>query len=241
VLDDVSFDLATGEAIGILGESGAGKTTLSNAITGLLPNDAEITGGSVQFRGTEMLRVKPSDLDKVRGAQISFIPQEPETTLNPVMRVGRQIDEVLRAHTSLPAYKRKENIRSMLEATGLSDPEIYFAYPHQLSGGQRQRVAIAQALICKPYLLIADEPTSSLDNVIQADILRLLTSLKQRFQLALILITHNTALLRGLADRVLVLDQGRIVEARAFEELCRAPHHPFTQAILQSIPPLPIT
>ncbi len=227
--------------IGILGESGAGKTTLSNAITGLLPSNAKITGGSVQFRGTEMLGAKQSDLEKIHGAQISFIPQEPETTLNPVMQVGLQIDEVLRAHIALPLPKRNEEIRSMLEATGLTEPNIYFAYPHQLSGGQRQRVAITQALICRPYLLIADEPTSSLDNVVQADILRLLTNLKQQFQLALMLITHNPALLRGLADRALVLLQGRIVEDSGFVELCRAPQHPFTQALLDSIPPLPIT
>jgi ABC-type glutathione transport system ATPase component len=241
VLDDVSFDLAAGQGVGILGESGAGKTTLSSAITGLLPDNAEVTHGSVQFRGIEMLRVRASDLEKVRGAQISFIPQEPETTLNPVMRVGQQINEVLRAHTSVPTYKRKGSVCSMLEAAGLSDPGIYFAYPHQLSGGQRQRVAIAQALICKPCLLIADEPTSSLDNVIQAEVLRLLTRLKQQFQLALIFITHNPALLHGLVDRALVLHQGRIVETTILDKLFSAPDHSVTQAILRSIPPLPIT
>ncbi len=239
VLDAVGFDLGAGETVGVLGESGAGKTTLAKALLHLLPPDRWAVEGSVRFQGIEILSANERQLQKVRGAQISLIFQEPELSLNPVMAVGKQVDEVLRAHSSSGRRCRRKEVDSMLAAVGLPEPHIYRAYPHELSGGQRQRAAIALSLISKPSLLIADEPTSALDNVTQAAVLDLLRRLRDRFQLALVFITHNPALLSGLADRVLVMRAGRIVEAGTFPQICWKPSHPYTQELLRSIPPLP--
>lgn len=193
-LDNVSFDLETGETVGLLGESGAGKTTLARALIRLLPAGS-ILSGSIRLRETEILQAKESQLQSVRGARMSVIFQEPELVLNPVMRVGEQIEEVLRAHSQWDKRRRRQEVQCMLAEVGLSDPHIYSAYPHELSGGQRQRIAIAQALIAKPSLLIADEPTSALDTVAQAEVLQLLKALKERLRLILLFITHNPALL----------------------------------------------
>ncbi len=238
VLDRVGFDLAAGESIGILGESGAGKTTLAKAIVRLLPAECWAVEGSIRFRGSELLRAKERELQKVRGAQISPISQEPELALNPVLAVGKQIDEVLRAHSSLHRRRRREEVDSILRAVGLPGPHISRAYPHELSGGQRQRAAIALSLISKPSLLIADEPTSALDNVTQAAVLDLLKSVRDRFGLALVFITHNPAVLSGLADRVLVMRGGCIVEEGASSQMLSKPTHPYTQELLRSIPPM---
>ena len=231
-LDRVSFVLKEGEALGILGESGAGKTTLVRAILRLLqPPEADIDG-SVRFRETELLRANEPVLRKIRGANIALISQEPELGLNPFIRIGEQVAEVLRAHTKLSKRERRQQAHEMLTAAGLHDRDIYFAYPHQLSGGQRQRVVIAQALVCKPALIIADEPTSALDNVTQAEILNLMRELKRRLQLALIFITHDHTLLNGLADRVLVMRAGSVVENGTFQQLCITPQDPYTKALL---------
>jgi ABC-type glutathione transport system ATPase component len=213
VLDRVSFDLATGEAVGLFGESGAGKTTLARALMGLLPPDCRVLGGSVRLSQTEILQAKERQLQTIRGAQISFISQEPELALNPVIRVGKQIDEVLRAHSRSDSRRRKIDVHAMLADVGFLDPGIYNAYPHQLSGGQRQRIVIAQALIAKPLLVIADEPTSALDTVTQAGVLQLLKTLKDRLQLTLLFITHNPALLTGLAERAIMLEKGCVAES----------------------------
>ncbi len=239
VLDGVGFDLAPGETVGILGESGAGKTTLAKALVRLLPPDCWAVEGSFRFRGSEILGADERQLRKIRGAQISVISQEPELSLNPVMVVGRQVDEVLRAHASLDGRSRREEVDSMLAAVGLPEPDLYRAYPHELSGGQRQRAAIALALISKPPLLIADEPTSALDNVTQAAILDLLKRLRDRLQLALVFITHNPVLLSGLADQVMVMRAGRVVEVGSFRQIFWKPNHPYTQELLRSIPPMP--
>ena len=238
-VDGVSFSLHPGETIGLLGESGAGKTTLARCLLRLLPQGWQVVSGSVRFRGTELLWASERELRKIRGAQISFIGQEPELALNPVIPVGEQVEEVVRAHSAKRRQLIREQSRSILAAVGLPQHHFYSAYPHQLSGGQRQRVVIAQALACKPQLLIADEPTSALDNVLQAGILDLLKDLRDRLQLALLFITHNPALLSGLADRVLVMQAGRLVEEGAFEQIYWRPRHSFTGNLLKALPAWP--
>jgi ABC-type glutathione transport system ATPase component len=240
-LHRVSFDLNQGEALGILGESGAGKTTLARMLLCLRPADADVDG-SIRFRGIELLQASERTLSKIRGANISLVAQEPELGLNPFLQVGAQILEVLRAHTTLKKRERHEEARSILSAVGLRDPDIYFAYPHQLSGGQRQRAVIAQALVGKPALLIADEPTSALDSVMQGEILGLIGDLRRREKLALIFITHDCSLFTGLVDRVLVMRAGSIVETGGFREIFTAPQNPYTERLLQlpRFPPFPL-
>lgn len=233
-LDNVSFHLETGETVGLLGESGAGKTTLARALIRLLPAGCRILGGSIRLRETEILQANERLLQSVRGAQISLIFQEPELVLNPVMRVGEQIEEVLRAHSPLPKRLRKEEVQRMLAEVGLAGPDTYSAYPHELSGGQRQRIAIAQALIARPSLLIADEPTSALDTVTQAEVLQLLRTLKERLQLTLLFITHNPALLTRFAERVIVIHAGRLVESGGFNQIWCKPSHPYTAALVKA-------
>jgi peptide/nickel transport system ATP-binding protein len=239
ILDDIGFDLNISESIGILGESGAGKTTLAKTLVRLLPADCWEIKGSVRFRESEILHANERKLQQFRGAQISVIPQEPELALNPFMSLGKQVDEVLRAHSSLGPRRRREEADAILAAVGLPEPYMSRAYPHQLSGGQRQRAVIALSLVSKPSLLIADEPTSALDNVTQASVLHLLRKVRDRFRLSLLFITHNPALLSGLADRVLVMRGGRIIEAGALSHLFRKPNHPYTREMLRSIPPMP--
>ncbi len=234
-VERVSFDLKEGEALGILGHSGAGKTTLVRALLQLLPPAEAVLDGSVRFRGTEMLGASEHTLQQIRGAKISLISQEPELGLNPFMRVGEQVAEVVRAHTNLKKGPRTQQAHAMLAAVSLNDREIYFAYPHQLSGGQRQRIVIAQALVSKPALLLADEPTSALDNVTQAEILSVMRELKQRFKLALLFITHDPALLNGLADRVLVMQGGSVVETGTLQQILKAPRHPYTAGLVKFI------
>jgi oligopeptide/dipeptide ABC transporter ATP-binding protein len=241
VVDRVNFDIGPGETIGLLGESGCGKTTLGLALIRLLPPTARIARGSIRFRGREMLLENECQLEKIRGVEVSIIFQEPEMALNPVMRVGDQIAEVLRAHTKWNRRRRRQEAEFLLTQVQLSDAHIYSAYPHQLSGGECQRVVIAQALACKPSFLIADEPTSALDNTTQAEVLALLKELKERLGLALFFITHNPLLLAGLADRVLIMYAGRIVEEGTLAQILSRPRHPYTEGLLRSIPPLPGT
>lgn len=238
VLDRVSFDLSKGESVGLLGESGAGKTTLARALMGLLPPDCHVMRGSVRLSETEILEASEKELQTICGAQISLISQEPELALNPVIRVGKQIDEVLRAHSRWDRRRRKAEVQEMLLDVGLHDPGIYDAYPHELSGGQRQRIVIAQALIARPSLLIADEPTSALDTVTQAAVLQLLKSLKDRLQLTLLFITHDLGLLSGLAERVMMIYQGCIVDLGTLDQIFRMANHPYIRALLKAMSPL---
>ena len=239
MLDGLNFDVAAGETVGVLGESGAGKTTLARALMRLLDKRKFTESGSIRFRGLELREAGEGELRRIRGADIALISQEPELALNPLMRADKQVEEVLRAHARLRRHDRQARVQEMLAAVELPDRCTHDAYPHELSGGQRQRVVIAQSLIARPQLLIADEPTSALDNVTQAEILRLFRRLKERFELALIVITHNPALLYGLADRVLVMEAGRIVEEGSFEQLYWNGQHSYTKALARSIPPLP--
>ncbi|MBV9081085.1 MAG: ABC transporter ATP-binding protein [Acidobacteriaceae bacterium] len=239
-VDGVALDVRRGETIGILGPSGCGKTTLARSLIRLLPPDAQIASGSIRFQGKELLRCTDRELRAVRGAQISIIFQEPELALNPVISAGKQIEEVLRAHTAETAKRRRDRAQAALADVGLPNPQIYHAYAHELSGGQRQRVSIAQALCCRPALLVADEPTSALDAVLQAEFLDLLKELRRRLELAVIFITHNPALLVEFAHRVIVMNNGRIVETGRLEQIYTNPQSSCTKELLRSVPQAPL-
>jgi oligopeptide/dipeptide ABC transporter ATP-binding protein len=232
-VNGVGFNLAAGEAIGILGESGCGKSTLALALPGLLPSNAYIQRGSILFRGVDLRTLTERQLQKIRGAGISLVHQEPALALNPVLRVGHQVAEVLRAHKSISSRQARDEARGLLAQVGLAaESRIDEAYPHQLSGGQRQRVVIAQAIACQPALLIADEPTTALDMAVQVEILALLRNLQQKLNLAMILISHDPALLTHLVHRILVMYAGRVVEAGPTQDLLQKPFHPYTQGLL---------
>jgi ABC-type glutathione transport system ATPase component len=234
-LCEIDFEMGPGEVVGVLGESGCGKSTLALSILGLLPPSARV-GGSILFHDQDLLHLSESQLQRVRGAQISLMHQEPGLSLSPVMRVGEQLSEVLHAHRPMKRTLRAEECKAMLCEVQLGDVDrIYNAYPHQLSGGELHRVAIAQALICRPELVICDEPTSSLDVTIQAEILSLLRELKRKFGMAMIFITHNPALLAGFADRVLVMYEGKIVEEGRVAQVFRLPLHSYTNELLQLV------
>ncbi len=236
-LNQVDFTIQPGEAVGVLGESGCGKTTLGLSILRLLPASARIASGSVLFHGQEILQMTEDQLQKLRGAEISMIFQEPEIALTPVMRVGKQVAEVIRAHRPGSREQCRAQAKELLNQLGFSDADrIYSAYPHQLSGGQRQRAVIAQAIACKPSLVIADEPTTALDSVVQGEILALLRHLKERYQMALLIITHNPAILAKITNRVLVMYAGRIVEEAATSDIFRKPLHPYTLGLLRCHP-----
>ena len=211
--------IAEREVVGVLGASGSGKSSLTQAVLRMLPRNAEVEG-QIFFRHQDILNAGAGELRRLRGGEIALISQEPALALNPVLSIGRQIDDVFRAHRPFPQRNAKEKIQNMLRDVGFPDPErILRAYPHQLSGGQRQRAAIAQALICGPSLLIADEPLSALDTITQAEILDLLARLKSEMNLAMIFITHNAGVLSALADRMVVLRDGQDVAAGTLDQL----------------------
>jgi peptide/nickel transport system ATP-binding protein len=235
-VDRMSLDLAAGEVLGIVGESGCGKSVTALSILGLLPKTATVTG-SVRFEGAELLGAPGSQLRKIRGRQISFVFQEPMTSLNPVLRVGHQVEEVLREHLNLSRSAAKERVVELLDLVHIPDPRRRIdEYPHQLSGGMRQRVVIAMALACDPKILIADEPTTALDVTIQAGILDLLRELRARLGTAIVLITHNLGVVADLADRVVVMYAGRKAEEAAVGELFAHPQHPYTIGLLGAVP-----
>ncbi|HEV7217656.1 MAG TPA: ABC transporter ATP-binding protein [Terriglobales bacterium] len=232
-LHDVNFDLASGEIVGILGESGSGKSSFALSIVGLLPAKASV-GGSIRLQDKDLLQGDESSWQAIRGARISMISQEPGLALNPVMRVGDQIAEVIRAHRPGRRKIQKQESEAILRELCLSDVDrIYKAYPHQLSGGQLHRVVIAQAVACHPQIVIADEPMRSLDVTVQAEILEVFRAVNRTFGTALIFITHNPALLVGFADRVIVMYAGRIVEDGPVAQVFRRPLHPYTKGLLQ--------
>lgn len=231
-IEDVSLQIASAEIVGILGESGSGKSTLAAAMMRLLPSSAEASG-SVRLDDCELMTMTENALRKLRGRRISIIPQDPAMSLNPVMRAGTQISEVLRAHFELTRTQRKKRVFELLSEVGFEDPErIADSYPHQLSGGQRQRVVIAQAIACHPALVIADEATSKLDPALQAQIQSLMTEIVRRHGTALIWITHDPASLAGFANQVAVMQGGRIVEQASTAEIFRKPAHPCTRTLV---------
>jgi peptide/nickel transport system ATP-binding protein len=232
----MSLALDPGEVLGIVGESGCGKSVTALSILGLLPKTATVTG-SVKFEGTELLGASGSQLRKIRGRKISFVFQEPMTSLNPVLRIGHQVEEVVREHLDLSRSAARQRAIELLDLVHIPDPvRRVEEYPHQLSGGMRQRVMIATALACDPKILIADEPTTALDVTIQAGILDLLRELRARLGTAIILITHNLGVVADLADRVIVMYAGRKAEEAGVRELFGHPQHPYTIGLLGAVP-----
>jgi peptide/nickel transport system ATP-binding protein len=232
VVDDVTFSLDRGARIGIIGESGSGKTLTALSVIGLVPETAQVSG-SVRFDGLQLLGSRDRELSKLRGEQIAMVFQNPQTALNPLMRVGKQIAEPLRRHHGLTKAPAGDAAIALCERVGLPQPaRIVRAYPHQLSGGQRQRVGIAMALACRPALLIADEPTTALDVTVQAGVLNLLAELIAEEDTALLFITHDVALVPIVADDVLVMRRGTIVESGSAAGVVSAPTHPYTVELL---------
>ncbi len=237
-VDGIDLDVFPGETLGVVGESGCGKSVTALSVLRLLPEPpARVESGEVLFEGTDLLQLPLRDLRKIRGNRIAMIFQEPMTSLNPVFTIGNQIEEVLRAHTDLNRRARRGRVIELLDRVGIPSPEQRRRdYPHQLSGGMRQRVMIAMALACDPALLIADEPTTALDVTIQAQILELLDSLKERLDMAVLLITHDLGVVAETAQRVAVLYAGRVVETGPVEALLLAPRHPYTKGLLLAMP-----
>ncbi len=239
-LDGISLSIDRGESTGIVGESGSGKTTLGLSILKLLPSNALYDSGSVKFGDTELLSLPDRTLRRIRGKHISMVFQDPLASLDPLFTVGYQISEAVRAHT--PGIKRPELeqlVLTMFEDVGLPEPaQTRHKYPHELSGGMRQRVMLAIALVHKPSLVIADEPTTALDVTIQAQILDLLKYEKKHYDLTLLLITHDLGVTEELVDRLIVMYGGVIVEQARTDEVFSRPHHPYTKALLMAIPEL---
>ncbi|MEM8756608.1 MAG: ABC transporter ATP-binding protein [Planctomycetota bacterium] len=238
-VDDVNFDVRAGETIGIVGESGCGKTVTSKTIMRLLPerNSVIDPASQVLYGGMNLATATEDQMRRVRGDKIAMIFQEPMTSLNPVFTVGWQIDEALRYHTKLSKADRRARAIEMLRLVEIPNPEQRVKeYPHQLSGGMRQRVMIAIALCCEPDILIADEPTTALDVTIQAQILALMDDLRKKLGTSILLITHDLGVVAQTCDRVIVMYAGRVIEMAKVEDLFHRPQHPYTKALLQSIP-----
>ncbi len=240
-LDDISFQVKAGETLGIVGESGCGKSVTSLSVMRLLPKPTgNIVNGEVLFRGKDLVKLAAEDMHNIRGNRIAMIFQEPMTALNPVYRIGRQLNETLALHN--PEMKKADIHQAsidMLKRVGIPAPGRRMKeYPHQLSGGMRQRVMIAIALLCKPEILIADEPTTALDVTIQAQILQLLKDLQKETGMAIIFITHDLGVIAEICDRVLVMYGGRIIEQADIYRLFDKPSHPYTQGLLKAIPRL---
>ena len=236
-VNDVTFSVDKGETVAIVGESGSGKSVTSHSIMRLLQAPGHVAGGSITFDGQDLLALPDKEMEQVRGAKISMIFQEPMTSLNPVYRVGDQIVEAIQLHTDLNKKEAWERAVEMLRVVGIPSPEDrVFDYPHQMSGGMRQRVMIAMALSCNPQLLIADEPTTALDVTIQAQILDLIYKLREEFHMGVMLITHDLGVVSEVADRVVVMYCGQVVEQADMMELFEKPLHPYTLGLLASIP-----
>ncbi|CAG7645341.1 ABC transporter ATP-binding protein [Paenibacillus allorhizosphaerae] len=238
-VDGVSLSVHPNEVLAIVGESGCGKSALALAIAGLHATGRTKIEGSAVFQGTNLLTLPTSELNDIRGKRIGMIFQDPLTALNPLMTVGRQIEESMDYHTTLSSADKRKRTLELLERVGISDPkQAYTRYPHELSGGMRQRVMIAIAIACEPQLLIADEPTTALDVTIQAQIMDLLKELQQQTSAGIMFITHNFGLVAEMADRVAVMYAGEIVELADVHTLFDQPLHPYTRSLLQSIPSL---
>jgi len=235
--DGVSFDIRRGEVFGIVGESGSGKSTVVRSLIRLLPGEARVLSGEVRYGGRNLVELSERRLRLVRGAEIGMIFQDPLAALNPVLPVGLQITEGLRHHEALSRSAVRKRVLETMALVGLPDPRrLLRTYPHELSGGLRQRVAIAIALVSSPRLLLADEPTTALDVTIQDQILKLLVGLRDRLGMSVVLVTHDLGVVAQTCQRVAVMYAGRIVETAPVEQLFASPAHPYTQALLESIP-----
>ncbi len=235
-VDDISFTLEEGEVLGIAGESGCGKSTLAWALMGLVPSPGRIAGGTINLDGIEITKLSEDELrKKVRWKKISMIFQGAMNALNPVYSIENQMTEPLMIHAGLTKNEAKEQVAKLLEAVGL-DASIMRRYPHELSGGQKQRVVIAMALLLNPKLVIADEPTTALDVIVQAQIMNLFKQIREKYKVAMIFITHDLSLIAEIADKVAIMYAGKIVEIGTSEQIYLNPQHPYTQGLLKSIP-----
>ena len=238
-VNDVSFQVQQGEALGVVGESGCGKSVTMLSLLKLLPPAARIEQGQAIFNGDDLLRMNSEQLRKVRGAQIGMIFQDPMSSLNPVINIGTQLSEPLRAHLKMSKAEAWERSVQLLDMVGIPDPKARLNdYPHQLSGGMRQRVMIAMGLACKPKILIADEPTTALDVTIQAQIVDLVKDLREELHTTIIWITHDLSLIAGLVDRIMVMYAGYVVEEALVDDLYNDPRHPYTIGLFGSLPDL---
>ena len=240
VVNDISFDLSPGEIVGLVGESGCGKSVTALSLMGLIPDPpGKILGGEIFLEGKDLLKFSESDMEKVRGKEIGMIFQEPMTSLNPVLTIGKQITEILELHQDMSKEEAINEAIELLKLVGLTDPELRINdYPHKLSGGQRQRIMIAIALSCKPKILIADEPTTALDVTIQAQILELIQKLSKELGTSVILITHNLGILARYAHKINVMYAGHLIESGTTDEIFYNPKHPYTAGLLNSVPRL---
>ena len=238
-VDNVSFTIEDGESVGIVGESGSGKSVTALSVMQMVSRPGRITAGEIYLRGEDLRAARPRRLEELRGSAIALIFQEPMTSLDPLYTIGNQITEAITRHQKLKGQAARACAIASLRSVGIPEPEKRVdSYPHELSGGMRQRVMIAIALSCNPSLLIADEPTTALDVTVQARILDLLRDIRNSRQMALMLITHNLGIVAEMCDRVIVMHQGRIVEHKPVVELFENPEHPYTKALLASIPRL---
>ncbi len=236
-VDGVGLKISSGEIVALVGESGCGKTISALSVTQILPSEAKILSGEIKFLGQDLLKLKHDQLRKIRGREISYVFQEPATSLNPVFTIGEQIIEALTLHLNLNKKEARKRAEELLVQVGISSPkQRLFAYPHQLSGGMKQRAMIAMAIATQPKLLIADEPTTALDVTIQAQILDLLLKLREKIDLSILLITHDLSIVSLFADQVYVMYAGRIVESAPVKLLYERPGHPYTRALLRCIP-----
>lgn len=236
LVNDVSFEIKPGEAIGVVGESGSGKTLSALSILGLLARGLKVETGEIKFKGTDLLKSSAEHLRNVRGNEIAMIYQDPMTALNPVMKIGDQLQEVLDSHEHQITHE-KSHILNGLAAVGIADPDRAFdSYPHEFSGGMRQRVMIAMSLLLSPELLIADEPTTALDVTIQRQILALVAKERKRRNMSMLWITHDLGVVANLVDRVIVMYAGRVVETGTVDEIFKTPKHPYTAGLLASLP-----
>ncbi len=236
ILKDVSFSLAPGKTLGIVGESGCGKSMTALAVMGLLPEGAQ-AAGQIVFHSRNLLELSAKDWTSIRGVRIAMIFQEPMTALNPVMTVGNQLGEMLIVHEGVSRNEARVAAIDLLTQVGIADPEARVdTYPHEMSGGMRQRVMIAMALACRPDILIADEPTTALDVSIESQILDLLLTLQQKHGMALLLISHNLAVISEMSDDVIVMYAGRVVESGPVTQVLGQPRHPYTRGLMSSIP-----
>ncbi|WP_018290813.1 ABC transporter ATP-binding protein [Verrucomicrobium sp. 3C] len=238
-VDGISFSLASGSTLAVVGESGSGKSVTALSLARLLPSPpARVRSGKIVFDGTDLLTLPEAALRHYRGGRIAYVFQEPSTSLNPVFSVAFQLSEAMALHRRDLTDRRAAGVAALSEV-GIRDPErCWKSYPHELSGGMQQRVMIAMALVCRPQLLVADEPTTALDVTIQAQILNLLREIRSRFGMAILLITHNFGLVKGFADHVVVMFRGKIVEQGPTDSLLASPRHPYTQALIACVPRL---
>jgi peptide/nickel transport system ATP-binding protein len=238
-VDGVSLRVKEGETLGLVGESGSGKSVTALSTLRIVPRPGKIVGGSILYRGESLLEKEESEMQKFRGKEVSYVFQDPSTSLNPVFTIASQLVEVIQRHQNVTKQGALEKAIELLKLVEIPDPDVkIWNYPHQLSGGMKQRIAVARALSCQPSLLLADEPTTALDVTIQAQILDLLKNLKQKLGMAMILITHDMGVVAGVADRITVLYAGRVCESASTRTIFQNPLHPYTRALLEAVPSL---